>query len=352
MPRSPGRVTISDVAQAASVSIQTVSAVMNDKPGISEPTRERVREVVRRLNYHPNGLASSLRAQRSFTLGVMVPTITNPFFPDFIRGIEDRARQAGYAVLLCNSDQEPDKELEYLKVLRRQRVAGYILAYDSGRRPIDEVLHGLAEEGVPIVTYGTTRAHPNITSLRPDDERTASLATGHLLTLGHRRVGFIQPPTRSRVHRDRTAGFTATLAGAGLTVDADSIVPGGFTVEDGMRGAERLLGLRTPPTGIVAANDLAAIGAVAALKRFGKRVPDDVSVVGIDDIQMAALVDPPLTTVAQPIYQMGFAATDALLHQLQRPGEKGRLLRFDAELVVRASTAPPPFSRRKSSTRR
>jgi LacI family transcriptional regulator, galactose operon repressor len=347
------RTTITDVARSARVSIQTVSAVFHDKPGISEPTRERVRRIIQRLHYEPNGLASSLRAQRSLTVGVLIPSITNPFFPDFVRGIEDVAHLHRYSVFLCNSDQDQEKETQYLQLLRRHDVAGYVVAYDLSNLEVEKILTQLSARQTPIVTFGSRQRHAKVNVIEADDEDGSFRITSHLIKLGHRRIALIQAPAKGTVNLNRTRGYIRALKNARIRVNDSYIVPGGFTVPDGQRGTEQLMAVSPAPTAVVAANDLVAIGAISALKRLGKQVPGDVSVVGFDNIQMSELVDPPLTTISQPTYEMGKRAMEALLEQIDQPGVPGKVIHFETPLIVRESTDIPkalPRNKNRSNT--
>ena len=341
------RTTITDVARAANVSIQTLSAVFHDKPGISNQTRERVRRVIQRLHYEPNGLASSLRAQRTLTLGILIPSIMNPFFAEFVRGIEDLAHLNRYSVFLCNFDRDPDKETQYLQLLRRHNVAGYLLPYDLNNLTVEGILIQLALHGTPVVAFGSRQLHKKANIIRAEDEEGSFRVTAHLIDLGHRRIAMIQGPAAgsgSPVNRNRTHGYIRALKNAGIRVLNSYIVPGGFSVSDGQRGADLLMAQSPVPTAIVAANDLVAIGALTALKRLGKRVPEEVSIVGYDNIQISVLVDPPLATISQPTYEIGRRAMEAVLEQIQHPGAPGKVIRFDTPLVVRQSTDKPNSS--------
>jgi LacI family transcriptional regulator len=351
MPSVSRRTTITDVARTAKVSIQTVSAVFHDKPGISDETRQRVRRIIQRLQYEPNGLASSLRARHSHTVGVVIPSITNPFFPDFVRGIEDVAHLNRYSVFLCNSDQDQMKETEYLQLLRRHNVAGYILAYDLNNVAVERILVQLASRATPVVAFGSRQTDNKISVIKTDDENGSFRITSYLIELGHRRIALIQAPAGSTVNRNRTRGYVQALENAGIRVLHSYIVPGGFSTADGQGGVEALMRISPVPTAIVAANDLVAIGAIAALKRLGKRVPRDVSVVGYDNIQMSELVDPALTTISQPTYEMGKQAMEAVLTQIKVPGTAGKVIQFDKPLIVRQSTGRPNLSPKKPKTK-
>ena len=336
---STRKTTITDVARLANVSIQTVSAVVNRKSGISEPTRERVLRAIERLQYRPNGIASSLRAQKSQTIGVVIPTIINPFFPEFVRGAEDAASEKGYSIFLCNADEDTEKEIQYLRLLQRHRVAGILVSYVSSPATSQSVLTELASHHLPIACLSTAQPGQGIVSLRVDESEVTRVATQHLLELGHRRIGFVTPPPSKNIAQMRIEGFEKALIEAGLPVRPEYLVDGGFDLQDGIRGAEQLLSLGRPPTAVVAANDLVAIGVISTLKKQGYRVPADISVVGIDDIQMASLLDPPLTTVSQPIYEMGRLGMENILLRIQSPQMDTSEIVFETRLIIRQSTA-------------
>jgi LacI family transcriptional regulator len=334
----PTRITMNDVAKLANVSIQTVSAVINDKPGITEPTRFRVRAAIAQLDYHPNFLASSLRAQRSFTIGVLIPSITNPFFPEFVRGIEDVAQKHGYALFLCNSDDDPQKATAYLQLLRKHRIAGLIAAFQPRDPEAHSVLQSLLAHHVPVVLMGSRQPHERIVTVTEDDEHGTFLVTSHLLDLGHRRIGMIMPPTGSEVEKNRVTGFLKAHASRSIEVAPELLVPGGFDVPDGQRGVSALMQLPKPPTAIVAANDLVAIGSLNTLRHMNKRVPEEMAVVGYDNIRMAELFHPSITTIAQPLYEMGETAMGAVLARISNRELGGEIIRFETRLIVRASS--------------
>jgi LacI family transcriptional regulator len=331
-----------DVARAARVSKQTVSAVINNKSGISEKTRIRVREIIARLDYQPNLLAGSLRAQRSFTVGVVIPSITNPFYPELVRGIEDEAQRQGYSVFLCNADENSEKEIQYLDLLRRHRIAGLIAATIRVNKAWTEALKSLAAHGVPVVFVPSTHnLGDQVVCITVDDEVGFMRATDHLLDLGHERIGMIAPPLDSRKQSPRISGFLKAQARRGKKVSPEFIVAGGWHVADGQQSAARLLQLSRPPTAIVAPNDMAAIGAIIKIKELGRRVPEDIAVVGYDNIAIAEWYDPALTTVDQPHYRMGQRAMQAMLDRLKNPNEPAEMIKFDTTLIVRRSSGGP-----------
>ncbi len=330
--------TMTDVATAVGVSIQTISAVINDKPGISEATRARVRHAIAELDYHPNMLASGLRSRRTRTIGVLISSITNPYFPEIVRGVEDVAHREGYALFLCNTDEDSAKQLDYLRLLRRHNVAGLVAVSGTGAVDGRRIPEWLVAHEAPVVLMGGDRTHEKIVTTGVDDHRGGYLATAHLLDLGHQRIGVVTGPPNHGVSLRRMAGYEEALRGRDIPPDPKLVVPGGFDAASGQSGARRLMALDTPPTAIIAGNDLAAIGAMAVLKRLGRRIPEDVAVVGYDNIEMAALYDPPLTTVAQPLYDMGAFAMQAILDRIADPRLGGTHRIFETPLIVRRST--------------
>jgi LacI family transcriptional regulator len=340
MPRRL-KLTMDDVARAAQVSKQTVSAVINNKSGISEKTRVRIRKIIARLDYQPNMLAGSLRGQSSFTIGVVIPSITNPFYPEFVRGIEDEAQRHGYSLFLCNSDENPEKEVQYLQLLRRHRIAGLIAATIEVRPAWTEALKNLAAQRIPVVVLGSFRPSEKVVQITIDDVEGFVKATSHLLDLGHDRIGMIRPPADRNGESPRVTGFLKAHRLRGKEVPSELLVPGGWHVKEGQDGAARLLRLPVPPTAIVAPNDMAAIGAITKLKELGRRVPEDVAVVGYDNIAIAEWYDPALTTVDQPHYQMGQGAMQATLKRLEKPDFPAEARKFETTLIVRRSSGSP-----------
>ncbi len=327
--------TIRDVARRARVSVATVSRVVNRTTHRVRPTtRRRVLAVVKSLGYHPNVIAQSLKKRASRTVALIVPDISNPFFPAIARGIEDAARQRGYAVLLCNTYEDLDREDAYLQLLRKRWVDGLIFAtVGSNTRH----LRALRREGLPVVLVARDVDGITIDAVLVDNFRGAFDATNHLIGLGHRSIAHIAGPASLRVAQERRRGYQRGLAEAGVRQDDALVAEGDFTADGGRAAIETLLGRGQRFSGVVAANDLMAIGAMEALRAVGRRVPDEVAVVGFDDITFASLVSPALTTVAQPKYRMGQIAMERLLEVMAGESAAGRRIVLTAQLVVRES---------------
>ena len=327
-------VTIRDVARRAGVSVATVSRVVNRSAHrVTPATERRVRSAVRALGYRANIIAQGLKKRSSRTVALIVPDISNPFFPAIARGIEDTARAHGYAVLLCNTYEDLARENAYLGLLRNRWVDGVIFAtVGSNTRH----LRALRRARLPVVLVARDVEGLAIDTVRVDNFRGEYEATQHLLRLGHRRIAHIAGPPTLHVAAERRRGYLDALRTAGLEGEA-VIVEGDFTADGGRRAMAAALRARPPITAVAAANDLMAIGAMETLRLLAARVPQDVAVVGFDDITFASLVSPALTTVAQPKYRMGQMAMERLLQLLHGGDVRSRQTVLVPELVVRES---------------
>ena len=328
--------TIYDVARAAGVSTSTVSHVLNGTRYVSVETEHRVRQAMQELHYRPNSLARGLVRQETQTLALIVPDNVNPFFAELARGIEDHGFAAGYNVILCNSDRNTSKELAYLDMLISKRVDGII--YMTMSTQIDQ-LQPLLDNRIPLVTFD--RDYEGIDTVLLDNEQGGYDATRHLIDLGHRHIACIGGPDAKTRSHERVRGYERAMVEAGLVVDERLIQPGAWTYESGQAAARRLLHLPVPPTAIFACNDLMAIGVISALREQGLRVPEDVSVVGFDDIPFGAYFFPPLTTLATPLMEVSQRLCQLLLDRIngQLPPQPQRSI-VHGQLVVRGSTAP------------
>jgi LacI family transcriptional regulator len=328
--------TIADVAEKAGVSTATVSRVLAGVGRARPETQARVLEAARELDYRPSEVARSLKRRSTQTLGLIITDIENPYFPELVRAVEDAARAAGFSVLLCNAADDPEREASYLDLLVDRRVDGLIIAASSlGVRQGE----WLTAPPIPVVLVNTAAPDADLPTIMSDNEGGGRVATEHLLALGHRRFGYLMPPPRNVDAPARLAGVRRALDAAGVSRDVLTVAPGEALVGGGEAAAYDLLDRAPETTAIVAYNDLMAIGALRALRRRGRRVPADTSVVGFDDVPVAAYVDPPLTTISQRTEEMGRWAVTRLI------GENGTgppSVRLPVDLQVRESTGPAP----------
>ena len=340
MPRSKGAVSIRDVAAAAGVSVATVSRVLSpataDVP-MRKETRDRVERAIDELGYRPNDLARALLQHRTSAIGLVVPDISNPYYPPLVRGVEDVASSHGYRIVLCNTDRDPAKISGYLDTLIKTRVDGIVVA-GGGWADVPDRTAVLGTYRTGLVAVGRhDTAHP---SVRIDNVAASREATVYLLGLGHRRTAFLGGPASSTTVQDRAQGYRDALRVAGLHGCEKAVRYGDFTEESGYAMMQELLGASPPPTALLCANDRIALGAYAAAADAGRRVPDEVSVVGFDDTPIARYVRPTLATVAIPTYEMGRVAMRLLLAQLEGSAPPA-LETLPTRLVLRDSAAPP-----------
>jgi LacI family transcriptional regulator len=306
---------------------------------VSDELRERVLSAMNELGYQPNALARSLRRKETYTLGVIIPNSADPFFAEVTRGIEDTCFEQGYNIILCNSDGELDKELFYTNVLTKKRVDGILFLAAGGKSTTH--IRTVQARGTPLVVVDRYTPDLAVDTVLIDNARGGWLATHHLIELGHQRIGCISGPSDITLSAERVTGYRRALQEAALPIDETVIFKGNFQYESGFEAVQRLLTRPDPPTAIFACNDLMAIGAVNAAVKCGWRVPAHLSIIGFDDIRMASYLNPLLTTIAQPKYEMGTIATTMLLERLHNPEMPPRQKLLDTQLVVRESTAPP-----------
>lgn len=337
--------TINDVARLAGVSSMTVSRVINNSGYTSPGTRARVEQAIAELGYMPNALARQLRSKRTKSLALVLTDITNPFFTTIARGVEDVAGASGFSVMFCNTDESETDEHEYLELLVQRQVDGVLLvpASSEGRG-----LDLLQTHRLPAVILDRRLHKPQADEVRCDSEAGAYQLVRHLTELGHRRIAMLTGRKTVSTSFDRVAGYTRGLGEAGITVEPELIRYaelnyGGFNQADGYRMAQEILGLAPRPTAIFAANNFIAFGAIRALREAGLTVPEDMSVVAFDDLPGEWVLDPFLTVVAQPAYEIGRRAAGLLLDRLERDvAPEPRAVVLPAELRVRRSSGPPP----------
>lgn len=328
--------TIKHVAARAGVSFTTVSHVVNGTRPVSDHVRSKVEAAIAELGYVPSGVARSLRVRATATLGLLLPNAGNPYFAELARGIEDHAERNGYSVILCNSDDDIDKQLRYLRVLLERRIDGLIVASVASDAAFAQALANLR---VPLVLVDRSLDGVSADQLRVDHEQGGYLATRHLLELGHRRIVCIGGPACTQVAQLRAAGYRRALGEAGI--EAQAVVDCAFTSPAGHAAAQVLLAGDARPTAIFAGNDMIALGVLRAAAERGLQVPQQLSVVGFDDIEVSRYLHPALTTVGQCIGQLGEQVAARLLERIRTPGLAVSQQLIEPILVLRESSAAP-----------
>jgi DNA-binding LacI/PurR family transcriptional regulator len=324
--------TIKEVANRAGVSPATVSRVLNDSVSVREAKRAEVLAVINELGYRPSRVASNLRRQQVQMIGVVVSDIENPHFSQMVRAIEDSAYLKGYRVLLCNTDEDPVKQREYLGVLIAERVAGAIISpTEAGAPEISELI----DSGASVVAFDRAVDDKGADSVLAANAAGGRLGTEHLLAVGHKSVGFLGGPTGVQTAAERLLGYERAMSAAGLQTRTSN---GNFRVEGGRRGAQDLID--DGATALLVANNLMAVGALQAIRKANLRVPADVAIVSFDDPPWAELTDPPLTTLAQPVRAMAAASVELLMHRLGQGRERPKCRVFELELRHRGSCCP------------
>ncbi len=333
-----GRASIRDVAARAGVSVTTVSHTLNATRFVSAEAKAKVHEAAHALGYVPSEVARGLKHNTTRTLGMLVPNNSNPYFAEIIRGVEHHCYGAGYSLLLCNSNDDPQQQADHLRVLAERRVDGIVLVASGDN---DSIVASCKDLRLPLVLVDREIDVIAVDLIEVDHAAGGELATAHLLSLGHARVACIVGPADLRPSQQREAGWRRALAGAGITPRPDEIVRGDFGPESGAAAMRRLLQSAHRPTAVFVCNDMMAIGALHAAHEAGIAVPAQLSIVGFDDIELAAYTSPPLTTVAQPKEAIGTGAAGLLLERLRDGRVEPRRAILQPELHRRASTARP-----------
>src|SRR5579863_4738537 len=339
MPDRPA--TLRDVAAAARVHPATASRALNPETRllVSEDTARRVTAAAAKLGYRPNPVARSLRTRRSHTIGVLIPDLNNPLFPPIVRGLEDKLAAAGYVALIGNTDADAGRERVIFEQMRARHVDGFVLATATLH---DRLLAEVAAAGLPVVLMNRLSQDYSFPSVSVDNEQGARMAVSHLARLGYTRIAHIAGPQEASTGVSRLRGFRDGMASAGLEVSEDLIVYSSrYTVEEGTRCCAELLARPGGFTAVAAANDMLAVGCYTALDEAGLQCPDDVSVIGFNDMPFIDRLRPPLTTVRFPHYQLGTEAAQLLLERIGESDGPVKILYLAPELVVRGSTAAP-----------
>lgn len=331
-------VTINDLARRLKLSASTVSRALRDHPDISKQTKERVRAIAAQTNYQPNLIAQSLQTRKSNNIGVIVPEIRNTFFSTVISGIEDLAYEAGYTIMVCQSNDTFERETINTRALAANRVAGMLVSVSQETADFEH-LQQVIRQGVPIVLFDRVVDEIDAPKVVVDDFNGAFQAVTHLIETGRKRIAHLTSAGSLYVGQKRREGYEAALKNHGLPVRSDYIIEGGCHEEDGRSGARQLMALAEPPDGIFAINDPVALGAFLYLQDQQVRIPEQIGLVGFSDNPNTVLVRPALTTINQPAYEIGKTAASLLLDILNGKSLKnGKTITLETRLVVRGST--------------
>ncbi len=337
---------LKDVAEAAGVHVATASRALDGRRTamVKPDTVERVRRAAEDLGYRVNRMARGLKLNRSFTIGMLIPDITNPLFPPIVRGAEDGLAERGYTLVLANTDNDEAKERRHLAGMLEMQVDGLLLAMARRRDPLVEELRA---GPTPLVLVNRTIDRGGVSAVIPDDQAGMTIAVEHLHRLGHRAIAHVAGPSDTSTGARRAAGFTAAMTLLGLR--ADRVVgASAFSEAEGREAARQVFAGNGKPTAIVAANDLIALGVIEAGEEAGLRCPQDFSVVGFNDMPFVDRFRPPLSTVRILEYEIGLRAARLLQGRIDRPDQEPETILMAPELIVRGSTAPPPTRRSRA----
>jgi LacI family transcriptional regulator len=335
------KVRLTDIAREAGVSTATVSRVINNLDNVSATLRRRVMEIVHRHNYYPNAQARSLASGRSNIIGLVISDIANPFFPELVKGMEATAYEHGYELILANTDYDPRRMSHYVRRFIERGVRGVALMtseFDS------DLVEELPRRDVSVVYFDGVTTGPRVSNLAVDFQRGIGEAVDHLVSLGHRRIAFISGPRHLHTSRRRVSAFRRSLrrhAAERNGQQVGDVYEGDFRLEGGRRAAREMLAERRH-TAVLVANDMMALGVMQECRAAGLRIPRDISVIGLDDIALAALTEPPLTTVSLPRQTLGRTAVEVLLATIAHPKQLGVEIKIATSLVLRESTGPAP----------
>jgi LacI family transcriptional regulator len=335
--------TIKDVAREVGVSTATVSHVINKTRFVSEELRQRVLEAIRELNYQPNAIARSLVKRKTHTIGIIITDILNPFYTAIVRGIEDVTYKSGYSVMLCNTDEDPGKEILYIQILLEKRIDGLIIS-----SAIQDGVHPLASQlkEIPLVTIVRRIRGLACDAVLGDNRGGVYKGIDHLIRLGHRRIGMITGPAGLSSGAERLEGYKEALNKHRIPMDDRWIKRGDFKRESGYALTQEILRKGSPPTALFVGNNQMAIGALQVLHEMKIRIPKDISFISFDDMEWYALLDPPLTTVEHSPYLMGKAAGEMLLQRISKNRKNPKKVIIPSHLIIRKSTTKVMKERR------
>ncbi|GIP40219.1 LacI family transcriptional regulator [Paenibacillus sp. J31TS4] len=326
--------TIRDVAKLAAVSVATVSRVLNNNGYVNKETKEKVQQAIQLLQYEPNTMAKGLAGKKTETLALVLPDISNPFFSEVARAVEDVAQLYGYTVVLCNTDSDTDKEQTYIQVMKRRYVDGMLFASNT-LRAADVLM--LNKANIPLVVLDRAPANVPCLVVRSKNNEGAKLAIRHLLDTGCRRIAHIYGPQETATGKERLIGYEEAVRSFPW-YSPTLMEPGQFSIQGGMAAAEKLMERHPDIDGIFAGNDLMALGALKKLQQLGIPVPGRVSLIGFDGIELTRITEPELSTIAQPIYEIGATATRLLIKKIEGVQLENETYECEVELMARGST--------------
>lgn len=339
---SPKRVTIKDIARELKISTSTVSRALADKWDVNPDTRKAVMELSEKLNYHPNRMSLSLKNQQSMAIGVIIPEFINAFFPEVIMGIESVLLPKGYLILISQSNESHENEIANIKALENKMVDGFLISVSKDTCKPD-FFNELVERNIPVVFFNRMCPDIHSSAVLIDDRKWARIATEHLIKQGCKKIVHLAGPDNLVVSIERKNGYLDALKAHGIPVDESFIIPCGIVMEVGIMSAYKILEMSPRPDGIFAFNDPTAIGAMKTLQKEGLRIPEDIAIVGFSESKMAVIVEPNLTSVEQPTFEIGKAAAEILLQQInseknQHEKKSDRTIILDAKLNIRESS--------------
>lgn len=331
--------TLKDVAKRAGVSTATVSHVINKTRFVSDELKAKVYQAMEELNYHPNAIARSLRRRKTHNIGMIVPDISYPFLAEVARGVEDAGFELGYNVILCDSDGNLEREAGYIGLLQEKKVDGivFVAAGESSSH-----VQALIEQGMPVVVCDRELPGVEVDTVIADNVGSGYQATEHLIWLGQRRIGCMAGPQELAISNQRVEGYRKALEQHAIPLGEELIVRGDFRCKGGYEAMRELLALDEPPTAIFACNDLMAMGAICAASQKKLKIPQDVAIIGCDDIALASFTNPSLTTIAQPKHEMGTAAIEMLVERIKDKSKPPTKRLLPTGLVLRDSCEKLP----------
>lgn len=331
--------TIKDLARALSLSASTVSRALRNHPDISLETKKRVVALAQKLNYHPNSIAQSLQTQKTKTIGVLVPEIKQPFFASVIYGIEKLAYKSDYTIIVCQSNESYEREVLCTRMLASHHVAGLLVSISMTTDNMDH-FKALQQRGVPIVFFDRVSDDIVASKVVVDDYQGAYTAVEHLVSCGYKRIAHLAGPKNLSIGKHRLKGYKDALENWNLPFDESLVVFGGLDDTDGVIGFQKLLHRNSKPDAVFAANDTVATGAFVSIRENGLRIPADIALVGFSNTNISSLLEPPLTTVEQPTYEIGSTAVQLLLEQISNPEENfiPQVKVLKTHLIIRKST--------------